>query len=62
MKNEKKILIILFFLLLFALVAPIIIMWLGIFLLSFIKRPFLLLSVILFVITIVIAWKGRLGR
>ncbi len=62
MKNEKKIPIILVLLLLFALISPIIIIWLGIFLGQFIKMPLLVLSAILFLITIFIAWTGRLGR
>ncbi|WKY47206.1 hypothetical protein Q5O24_12680 [Eubacteriaceae bacterium ES3] len=60
MKDRKFYILMPIFLLLFVLISPIIIAWLGIVLAPIIRLP--VFVAILFVITVVIAWVGRIGR
>jgi hypothetical protein len=60
MKDKKIYILIPIFLLLFVVISPIIIAWLGIVLTPIIKLP--VFVGILFILTVIIAWVGRVGR
>jgi hypothetical protein len=60
MKDKKIYILILIFLLLFVVISPIIIAWLGIVLAPIIKLP--VFVGIIFILTVIIAWVGRVGR
>ncbi|MDI3536543.1 MAG: hypothetical protein PWP16_136 [Eubacteriaceae bacterium] len=60
MKDKKIYILIAIFLLLFVVISPIIIAWLGIVLAPIIKLP--VFVGIIFILTVIIAWVGRVGR
>ncbi|WP_041668447.1 hypothetical protein [Acetobacterium woodii] len=60
MKNEKKYLLVFSLLLVFALVSPTIIAWISIILSPLITTAGVVL--VIFIITVIIAWKGKIGR
>ena len=59
-ENYKKILIAFGCLLLFALLAPVILAWLNVFLSPYIST--IGFTAIIFIATVVIAWYGKIGR